>query len=221
MMPEILYEDTHLIVCRKPGGTATQSGRVGEPDMVSFLKNYIYKQNQKAGVKKEPYVAVIHRLDQPVEGILVFAKTKFAAKELNSQLQKYGFGKHYRARVQGCPPKDEDTLVHYLVKNGRANCSRVCEKETEGAKKAVLHYKVRTKDADTSEIEIRLETGRHHQIRVQMAEIGCPLCGDQKYNEKYRQGKREQIALCAYRLSFTHPKTNQKLEFETKPWWEV
>ena len=104
---EILYEDSHILVCVKPHGIATQSKRIGSPDMVNLLKNHIYQSNPSQG---EPYLAVIHRLDQPVKGILVFAKTPFAAKELNKQLTSQGFGKYYCALVDGCPPQDEGTL---------------------------------------------------------------------------------------------------------------
>ena len=128
----ILYEDQEILVCVKPSGIATQSRSIGNPDMVSLLKNHIY-QNQPA--KGEPYLAVIHRLDQPVTGILVFAKTPAAAKELNRQLQTQGFGKYYRALVDGYPPKEEDTVENYMVKNGKTNTSRICDKNTEGAKK--------------------------------------------------------------------------------------
>lgn len=226
----ILYEDADVIVCYKPSGVPTQTSKLGAADMVSLLKNYLYK-NQKE--KKEPYVAVVHRLDQPVEGILVFAKTPFAAKELNKQIQKDSFGKYYKAVLCGVPEQKSGKLEDYLVKDGRANTSRVCNASTENAKKAVLFYKVQAGDAGrvtslTSSIDkcpipvclvkVKLDTGRHHQIRVQMAHIGCPILGDTKYNTLQNGDEKcRQIALCAYRLEFLHPKTKKKMKFEIEP----
>ncbi|MEG1505215.1 MAG: RluA family pseudouridine synthase [Lachnospiraceae bacterium] len=220
----ILYEDTHLIVCIKPAGIATQSARLTAADMVSLLKNHLHQQDSTKG---EPYLAVIHRLDQPVEGILVFAKTPFAAKELSRQLQQDGFGKHYLALLQQAPKQSEGTLTDYMVKDGKTNTSRICTKDTMGAKKAILEYHILPRDDSFSGIrdfspdfplaKIRLETGRHHQIRVQMSHLGCPLVGDQKYNPDYDPLDSRilpgRLALFAYRLEFTHPKTGQKMEF--------
>ena len=133
----ILHEDEHVIVCYKPAGIATQTAKMGSQDMESLLKNYLYKKE-----KKMPYVAVIHRLDQPVEGILVFAKTPFAAKELNKGLQGAGFGKYYKAVVCGTPKEKKAMLEDYLVKDGKTNTSRVGKKDEAEAKKAVLTYEV-------------------------------------------------------------------------------
>ena len=213
---QILHEDEHIIVCYKPAGIPTQTKKLGEQDMVSILKNYL----------KGGYVAVIHRLDQPVEGILVFAKTPFAAKELNKGLQGAGFGKHYKAVLWGMPSQKKATLEDYLVKDGRTNTSRVCEPSEKDAKKAVLSYEVITtgKDdgRDISLVAVKLDTGRHHQIRVQMANMGCPIWGDAKYNMAAVQDRRfRHIALCAYRLEFIHPKTKQQMKFEIEPKGDV
>lgn len=177
--------------------------------------------------KGEPYLAVIHRLDQPVKGILVFAKTPFAAKELNKQLTSHNFGKYYLAAVEGTLPANEGTLEHYLVKDKQTNLSRVCNKDTKDAKLARLHYRVLEQgqgcfnwgrsfsQKTTSPIEIRLDTGRHHQIRVQFSHIGCPLAGDTKYNKSLAGEKGwQEIALCAYKLEFLHPKTGKAMKFE-------
>lgn len=225
---EILYEDTHLIVCIKPHGLPTQSKNIGSLDMVSLLKNHIKKQD---AVKGEPYLAVIHRLDQPVAGILVFAKTTFAAKELNKQLQNQGFGKYYRALVTGVLPKTEGILENHLVKDGKTNTSKVCNKNTPNAKLARLNYKEVKKGQgyfnwgrgisqypptpiEPFELEIQLDTGRHHQIRVQLAYIGCPIIGDTKYNKKITDNSNWQyLMLCAYKLCFKHPKTKEKMIF--------
>lgn len=215
----ILHEDEHIIVCYKPSGIPTQTSKSGEQDMVSILKNYLYKKKVE---KKEPYIAVIHRLDQPVEGLLIFAKTAFAAKELNKGLQGAGFGKYYKAVLWGVPEKASDTLEDYLVKDGRTNTSHVSDKNEKDAKKAILYYEIlKTKEYDgkiLSLVQIKLDTGRHHQIRVQMANMGCPIWGDAKYNTVAMQDRRfRQIALCAYKLEFVHPKTKRKMEFEIEP----
>ena len=208
----ILYEDEHIIVCYKPAGIPTQTKKPGEQDMVSLLKNYL----------KGGYVAVVHRLDQPVEGLLVFAKTPFAAKELSKGLQEAGFGKHYKAVLWGVPTQKKAKLEDYLVRDGRTNTSRVCAPSEADAKKAVLLYEViatgKDNDRDISLVKVKLDTGRHHQIRVQMANMGCPIWGDAKYNTATVQDRRfRQIALCAYRLEFIHPKTKKQMEFEVEP----
>ena len=209
----ILHEDEHVIVCYKPAGIATQTAKMGSQDMESLLKNYLYKKE-----KKMPYIAVIHRLDQPVEGVLVFAKTPFAAKELNKGLQGAGFGKYYKAVVCGNPKENKATLEDYLVKDGKTNTSRVGTKDEAEAKKAVLAYEVLKQTEDKSLLKIKLETGRHHQIRVQMANMGCPIWGDTKYNSGENVDKSwKNIALCAYHLEFIHPKTKKKMTFEVEP----
>lgn len=209
---DILFEDEHLIVCYKPAGIPTQTGKLGEQDMVSLLKNYL----------KGAYVAVVHRLDQPVEGLLVFAKSPFAAKELNRAIQGAGFGKYYQVVLRGIPKEKVGTLEDYLVKDGHTNTSRVCKPTEKDAKKAVLSYEVlatgKDEDNDISLVKVKLDTGRHHQIRVQMANMGYPIWGDAKYNTAPMQDRRfRHIALCAYKLEFVHPKTKKKMEFEMEP----
>lgn len=219
MNPEILFEDNEIIVCYKPAGIPTQTSKMGEQDMVSILKNYLYKKQTE---KKEPYVAVIHRLDQPVEGLLVFAKTPYSAKELNKGLQDAWFGKYYQAVLWGVPVQKSDVLENYLVKDGHTNTSRVGSRNEKDAKKAVLSYDVLKTGVDDGKeislVKVKLGTGRHHQIRVQMANMGCPIWGDAKYNTELLQDRRfRQIALCAYKLEFKHPKTRKKMEFQIKP----
>ena len=212
---KILFEDTHVIVCYKPAGVPTQTSKIGSQDMVSILKNYLYK-NQKE--KKEPYVAVIHRLDQTGGGGT--SKTPFAAKELSAQMQGAGFGKYYQAVVCGKFEEKSGKLEHYMVKDGRVNLSKVCDPSIKDAKRAVLFYEVEEEGLEDGEerslVNIKLETGRHHQIRVQMAAAGCPIWGDAKYNEKQSNGRRK-IALCASHLEFLHPKTKEKMIFEIEP----
>lgn len=211
----IIYEDSHIIVCHKPAGVPVQSARIGTADMVSLLKNHLASAAKRKQGNREPYLAVIHRLDQPVEGLLVFAKTPAAAKELNRQLTSSGFGKYYRAMVTGVPEPAEGTLEDYMVKDGRTNTSRICTENTPGAKLARLHYRVedvrRDTEPATSLVHIRLDTGRHHQIRVQMAHLGCPLVGDRKYG---KSESAEPLRLCACRLEFRHPHDVRMMNFE-------
>lgn len=219
MKLQILFEDEDIIVCYKPSGVPTQTAKLGTQDMVSLLKNHLYKKE-----KKEPYVAVVHRLDQPVEGILVFAKSPAAAKELSRQVQQGGgFGKYYKAVVCGIFESTEGVLNDYLVKDGKNNTSRVCSASEKGAKKAVLNYEVlgtvEVAGKMGSLVRIKLGTGRHHQIRVQMANAGHPIVGDTKYGKQdlMTGNTWKQIALCAYRLEIVHPKAKKNMEFEIEP----
>lgn len=226
----ILYEDSHIIVCVKPSGTATQSKCIKTPDMESILKNHIAKAGSPNAISKEPYLAVIHRLDQPVRGIMVFAKTSFAAGELSRELLRGGFGKYYRALVCGRPPKPSDTLSHFIQKDARSNTSRICPKDAAGAKSASLTYRTipeeqpyfslpadirrDTRETSFTELDIHLHTGRHHQIRVQLSHIGCPIVGDTKYNPAAKEASGfQELKLCSYRLDFTHPKTKKAMHF--------
>lgn len=216
--PDILYEDDSILVCIKPSGVPVQTRSAATPDMESLLKNHLAKSSPK----KAPYLAVIHRLDQPVKGIMVFAKTPYAAKKLNRQLQDNKFGKFYQAVVCGCLPAAQGTLTDYLVKDGRTNLSRICSKDTPGAKLAELSYStIKTSPSSgLSVVKIHLKTGRHHQIRVQMAGAGAPLWGDSKYNPQVTpEMKYAPVALCAYRLQFCHPKTGKNMEFELDCEW--
>lgn len=231
---QILYEDPDIIVCFKPHGLATQSRRISTPDLEHMILNHLAEAEHHAASshkhRSAPYLAVIHRLDQPVSGILVFAKNPKAARNLNHQLMNEGFGKHYMALVDGCPSKETDTLVDYLVKDSKSNTSKVCDHHTHGAKEARLNYRIHTREAEhhfstdrtdgkdnTSEqtlLEVTLDTGRHHQIRVQLAHMGCPIVGDTKYNPNAQKKGWQEIKLCAYRLAFRHPITGTPLEFQ-------
>ena len=219
---KILYEDRDVLVCVKPHGMATQSKSLRETDMERWVKNYLYRQGTSG---KEPYVAVIHRLDQPVKGILVFAKNEKAARGLSRELQTGQFGKYYVALVDGVPAEPEGVLEDYLVKDGRNNVSRVCTANTKDAKIARLKYKILESprvDKKQSLLEIHLDTGRHHQIRVQLSHMGWPLVGDTKYNPQSKETKTwQQIHLCAYKLDFKHPSTGKEMHFEIKKedWW--
>ena len=273
---EVIYEDGSILVCYKPAGIATQTKRLGQQDMESLLKNY------RAKKKETPYIGIVHRLDQPVEGVMVFAKTQKAAAELSKQVQQRSIGKRYyaisrvskeqrmqmqetqmqRHQVQNQEMQGEKnveagvgadaegylTLTDYLTFDTKKNLGAVVSQE-EGlnqqetkqsakenvgrkstqtsdnisgkktrrygnAKKAVLEYKICGVHEDKVMLDILLHTGRHHQIRLQMANAGYPLVGDQKYGES--QGK-EQLALCSYFIEFVHPDTKKKMTFSIKP----
>lgn len=236
----IIYEDKDIIVCHKPAGIATQTARVGQADMASGIANYLA---QKTGAA--PYVGIVHRLDQPVEGIIVFAKNKRAAASLSRQITENGFEKYYYAVVCGRGFSSEGTLTDYLYQDGRTNTARIVPPEVKGAQKAVLDYKLvqimpyrpqgyrDLTNADTARggaddplqiavVMIRLHTGRHHQIRVQMSNAGMSLIGDRKYADAAAalisgQMHVGEIALCACRLVFTHPGTGSRLTFEIEP----
>lgn len=227
MKCEILYEDGDILVIYKPAGLATQTGAVGQSDAVSELKNYLAKNAApgKGPVKGGIYLGVVHRLDQPVEGLLVFAKTPKASATLTSQLSKGTLNKQYYAAVCGKPSRDEATLVDYLVKEG--NAAKVVtgeEKKFPEAKKSILSYHV-MKYQDLSDgkgislVDVSIETGRFHQIRCQMAAAGTPLLGDQKYGDESsaiisRTLGIRNVALCAYKLQIKHPSTGKVLSWE-------
>ena len=213
----IVYEDKDILVCKKPAGLPTQSAKVSVPDLVSEQKNYLAE-------KGESYLAVIHRLDQPVEGLLVFAKNKAAAKNLNEQLSKSEFDKVYYAVAFNQPPVQEGMLEDYMIKEGTR--AKIVTADTPGAKKAVLHYKLIAIKQCRALYEVRLETGRFHQIRAQMAHAGMPLLGDKKYADAainlYSEAHGiDNVALCAFKLKLVHPKTGEEMLFVIKPEGEV
>lgn len=217
----ILFEDSDVIVCHKPSGIATQTARVGQADMVSEISNYL--KTNHPDLKTPPYVGVVHRLDQPVEGILVFAKNRASAAELSRQAAGDGMKKEYLAVVCGENLPQAGELTDYLLKDGKTNTSRVVPSEVKDAKEARLSYEVLSEgQSGTALVRVRLYTGRHHQIRVQMANAGMPLLGDRKYAGEaaaalfLQLGVRE-VGLCAYRLGFTHPKTGERMQFEIEP----
>lgn len=226
MKPQILFEDAEILVCHKPAGTAVQTASFSAQDMVSILKNHLAlemrkKETVKGPKTSAPYLAVIHRLDQPVEGILVFGKTKNAAASLTRQLTRNSFKKYYEAMAEGTPPAASGTLTDYLIRDGRTNCSAVCSPDILGSKKAVLEYQVlaqyETNGKCLSHLRIQLQTGRHHQIRVQFSHAGCPLFGDRKYNPDGIPVSR--LYLCACQLDFLHPSTGKLLHFEIQPFF--
>lgn len=224
MQTQIVYEDEAVLVIRKPAGLATESAGIGQKDVVSELKNYVAKKNPG----KMPYLGVVHRLDQPVEGLLVFAKTKKAAENLTAQLGKGTLKKEYLAVVCGKVPENTGRLVDYLAKEkGMAVVKDAADVQAEKAadpqaKKAVLTY---TKKAETEELTllaVQIETGRFHQIRAQLSHAGFPILGDEKYgSEESKELSREKkirfTALCAASLSFRHPVTGKTMAFTQAP----
>lgn len=237
MQTKIIYEDAHILVVHKPAGLATQSAKVGQPDMVSELKNYLTQnlsawESKKTNKEKSgaPYLGIVHRLDQPVEGLLVFAKTKEAAGKLTTQLAGGTLNKQYYAYVCGKPANETGELVDYLRKEG--NLAKVSHPQDKDAKKAVLQYRVLSEEVlpkgeIISLLDIHIETGRFHQIRVQLSNGGWPILGDRKYGgqcsaEVSKSLKISNVALYAYRLELKHPMTGKKLEFmlEQPSVWE-
>ena len=210
----ILYEDKEILVCRKTAGMPVQAAKIGTMDMESALKNYLAQKTPG----KIPYLGVVHRLDQPVEGILVFAKTSEAAGNLSKQMMAGGAGKYYLAVTEGKAKSSEGTLTDYLKKNGKANMSQVVSANTQGAKKRSFTIKSGSagdKRKSRTLLKIRLETGRHHQIRVQLSHEGLPLLGDRKYNPSGEKGTS--LGLCSSCLEFKHPRTGKMMKFETEP----
>ena len=213
----ILYEDEEVIVCEKPAGVAAQTKRLGQADMESLLKNY------RAGKGEQPYIGVVHRLDQPVEGLLVLAKTKQAAAGLSKQLQAGTLNKQYYALVyRGAEelPKEE-ILADYLWKNPQTQKAEIVAQASGKGKQAKLHYRVMTGKDDIALLDVRIETGRFHQIRAQLAHAGFPILGDQKYGTQTSMERSEElgiknVSLFAYALTFTHPKTGKQMEFQAK-----
>ena len=211
--PEIIYEDEAIIVCRKEAGVAVQTARAGQADVVSLLKNY------RAKKKEELYIGLIHRLDQPVEGVMVFAKTPQATAKLSAQVSSRSMEKEYLAVTTGVPEPQKGELRDWLLRDGKTNTSAVVARGTSQAKEAVLDYEVEQvlEDGQQALVHIWLHTGRHHQIRVQFAHAGYPLVGDTKYGKPEQGGGYCPVALCSCRIGFLHPVTKKKMEFVIEP----
>ena len=206
--PEILMEDDAIIVCYKPAMLATQSSDPAQQDMVSWLKNYRKEKGE------DPYVGVIQRLDQPVEGVLTFAKTKEAAENLTRQLREHKITKQYYAIITRGNLPSEGNLEDYLVKDGRTGRAKITTATDPRGKKAVLSYRVISEVDDMRLLDITLLTGRFHQIRAQFASRTAPIFGDVKYGGV---STGRPLALCAYKSAFLHPATGQPMEFTIHP----
>jgi 23S rRNA pseudouridine1911/1915/1917 synthase len=212
---EILFEDADLLVICKAPGVAVQSARASVPDVMSLLQNEMLERGEK-GVR----LHLVNRLDQPVEGILLVAKNEKSAADLGRQVQDHvHMEKWYQALVCGKPAENAGTLVDYLLKDARTNTSKVVPKGTKDAKRSELSYQVidQWSDPERTLLKIRLLTGRHHQIRVQLSHAGLPIVGDTKYGNT----ENEQLCLCSYQTTFVHPRTKKSMTFEVKPTFPV
>lgn len=209
---EILYEDNHILVVVKPPNMLTQGDQTGDPDLLDALKEDIRVRYHKPG---NVWLGLVHRLDRPVGGAMVFAKTSKAASRLSEQIRTGSFGKAYAAVVHGVPEPTQGTLVNYLVKDETTNTVHITKKEGEG-KKAVLDYSLAGSEAGLSLLNIKLHTGRPHQIRVQLSAAGHPLYGDQKYGASLNKSGM-QLALWSVEVGFEHPTRKEPLTFQSVP----
>jgi len=204
---QVIHEDNHIIVVNKRAGDIVQGDKTGDKPLSEVVKSYLKdKYNKESNV----YLGVVHRLDRPTTGIVMFSKTSKALPRLNKLFAEKTAKKTYWAIVKNEPPKTNGTLIHWLKKNPKNNKSTAFKKEIEGGKKAILHYKVIKTLDNFFVLEIDLETGRHHQIRVQLASIGCPIKGDLKYGFN-RSNKDASISLHARTLRFTHPVKKEEI----------
>ena len=211
---KILFEDNHILVVEKPVNIPTQADKTGDPDLLSIIQSLIRNRDQKEG---KVYIGLIHRLDRPVGGLVVFAKTPKAASILAEQLRSKTIRKAYLTTVYGCPNETEAELRHFLFKIEKLNFSKVVKPIHTGGKEAVLNYKlIQTSPENYSLLKVELHTGRHHQIRVQLSAIGNPIFGDQKYG-KNKSNSGQQLALWAYHLSFQHPIHKTEMAFISMP----
>lgn len=208
---EVLYEDNHIIIVNKECGEIVQGDKTGDRTLADDVKAYIKETCAKPGAV---FLGVVHRLDRPVSGVVVFARTSKALTRLNDMFRNGEVRKTYHALVKNKPPKDEDELTNWLVRNEQQNKSYAYDKEVPKSKKAVLNYRVIEKTDNYYLLEIALHTGRHHQIRCQLAHIGCPIKGDLKYGAP-RSNPDGGISLMAQSVEFTHPVSKEHICVKT------
>ncbi len=203
----ILYEDNHLIIINKRSSEIVQGDKTGDTPLSDIVKNYIKIRYSKPG---NVFLGVVHRIDRPVSGAVIFARTSKALTRLNNMLREGTIKKKYLAVVQNPPPSNEGKLIHHLKKNEKQNKSYLCLEDTEGAKQAALNYKLLAESKNYYLLEVELLTGRHHQIRAQLSAIGCPIRGDLKYGFS-RSNKDGSIHLHAWLLDFIHPVSGKQV----------
>lgn len=204
----VLYEDNHIIIINKLPGEIVQGDKTGDKPLSEIVKYYLKDKYNKPG---NVFCGVTHRLDRPTSGVVIFAKTSKALSRLNEMFRKDSIDKVYWAIVKNRPSKIEDKLVHYLIKDEKKNKSSAFNTEKPNTKKAVMHYKLISTSQNYSLLEVNLETGRHHQIRCQLAKIGSPIKGDLKYGAE-RSNPDGSISLHARSISFIHPVSKVKIE---------
>lgn len=206
---EILFEDNHLLAVNKPAGLLSQEDHTGKPDLLSICKEYLKRAYNKKG---NVFLGLLHRLDKPVGGVMLFAKTSKAASRISEQIRERNIRKIYTAIVEGIPPKN-GMLQDYLLKNSKTNTVSVVSSKTKNAQKAELIYQTESAQNGLTLLKITLITGRPHQIRVQLSHLGYPILYDQKYGAK----ESGAIALYASELRFRHPTLKNKITIQSKP----
>ena len=205
---EVVYEDNHLIIVNKAPGEIVQGDKTGDRPLVDELKEWLKEKYNKPG---NVFCGVVHRLDRPVGGLVVFAKTSKALARMNEMFRNGEVHKTYWAITRNCPPKEEDTLVHYITSTERNNKSYASPVEKPGTRKAVLKYRHIASGDRYHLLEVNLLTGRKHQIRVQLSAIGCPIRGDLKYGDK-RSNPDGSISLLSHRIQFEHPVSHEMID---------
>ncbi len=206
----VLYEDNHIIIVNKTSSEIVQGDKTGDTPLSEIVKQYLKEKYNKPG---NVFLGVVHRLDRPVSGIVLFAKTSKALPRLNEMFRNSEVKKTYWAIVKNCPKEPEGELVHYLVRNEKQNKSYAYDKEVKDSKKAILDYKLIGHSQNYYLLEVNLKTGRHHQIRCQLAKMGCPIKGDLKYGFP-RSNPDGSICLHSRKVSFIHPVSKELIELE-------
>lgn len=219
-MAEVIYEDNHILIVNKHSGEIVQGDKTGDIPLVETMKQYIKEAYAKPG---NVFLGVVHRLDRPVSGLVIFARTSKALSRLGDMFRNGDVHKTYWALTKNTPEKTQGTLVHWLVRNEKQNKSYAYEREVPNSKRAELDYKVIAKSDNYTLIEVNLKTGRHHQIRCQLAKIGCPIKGDLKYGAK-RSNPDGSISLCAHAVEFVHPVSKKMIRvvapLPNEPLWQ-
>ncbi|KXB43243.1 RNA pseudouridine synthase [Bacteroidales bacterium KA00344] len=208
---KVVYEDNHLIIVYKESGEIVQGDKTGDVPLSETVKGYIKEKYHKPGAV---FLGVVHRLDRPVSGLVVFARTSKALTRLNDMFRRGDVHKTYWAITKNAPPHAMGTLVNWLVRNEKQNKSYAYDREVSGSKKAVLNYRLVGHTDNYYLLEVQLLTGRHHQIRCQLAHIGCPIKGDLKYGAR-RSNRDGSISLLACRIEFVHPVSKRTITLES------